>query len=59
MGRVCDNCGGKGWRWTGQARELCPGCLGNGYPRPREDWAQGPMPQVPDPSKNRDPEVIA
>jgi hypothetical protein len=51
MCHVCPVCGGKGWRWTGAARELCRGCLGSGLPRSAELHARGAMPQVSDPIK--------
>jgi len=51
MCHVCEECGGKGWRWTGAEREACRACGGSGSPRRFEDRARGPMPTVPDPIK--------
>jgi DnaJ-class molecular chaperone len=37
MGRVCPECGGKGWRWTGHNRVSCRTCGGRGYPLPPDE----------------------
>jgi DnaJ-class molecular chaperone len=50
---ICENCGGKGWRWTGAAREMCGHCDGSGHGRRSDQWRLGPMPRAPDPIKSR------
>lgn len=52
MCHVCESCGGKGYRWNGQYREVCRDCR-DGRPIPVDDRPRGPMPQAPDPIKTR------